>query len=50
MDFEKAKQLLAAYTNAERKGAMEQQMMSGIALVAEAREDWKEAEACCGNC
>ena len=45
MDFEKAKQLLATYTNAKRKGAMEQQILSGIAQVAEAREDWKEAES-----
>ena len=45
MDFDKAKQLLATYTNADRKGAMEQQMLSGIAQVAEVREDWKEAEA-----
>lgn len=45
MDFDKAKQLLATYTNAERKGAMEQQTMSGIAQVAETREEWKEAES-----
>ena len=45
MDFDKAKQLLATYTNAERKGAMEQQAMSGIAQVAEVNEDWKEAES-----
>ena len=45
MDFDKAKQLLATYTNDERKAAMEQQTMSGIAQVAESREDWKEAEA-----
>ena len=45
MDFDKAKQMLATYTNDERKGAMEQQTMSGIAQVAEADEDWKEAEA-----
>ena len=44
-DFEKAKQSLAAYTNAQRKGGMEQQILSGIAQVAEVREDWKEAES-----
>ena len=44
LDFDKAKQLLAAYTNAERKGVMEQQVLSGIAQVAEVRQDWKEAE------
>ena len=44
MDFDKAKQLLTTYTNTERKAAMEQQTLSGIAQVAEAREDWKEAE------
>jgi len=45
MDFDKAKQLLATYTNADRKGAMEQQTISGIAQVAETREEWKEAES-----
>ena len=44
-DFEKAKQLLAKYTNADRKKAMEQQVMSGIAQVAEANEEWKAAES-----
>ncbi len=44
MDFEKAKSLLAAYTNAERKVALERQLMSGLALVAETR-DLQEAEA-----
>ena len=50
MDFDKAKQLLATYTNDERKGAMEQQVLSGIAQVAEASEDWKEAEARLRDC
>lgn len=44
-DFDKAKALLATYTNAERKSAIEQQMLSGVAQVSEAREDWKEAES-----
>ena len=44
-DFDKAKQLLAGYTNAERKGAVEQQTLSGLALVAESGSDWKAAEA-----
>ena len=44
MDFDKAKQLLASYTNAKRKAAMEQQTLSGIAQVAEAGENWKDAE------
>jgi tetratricopeptide (TPR) repeat protein len=43
-DFDKAKQLLEKYTN-ERKKAMEQQVMSGIAQVAEANEDWKVAQS-----
>ena len=51
MDFEKAKQLLAPIVHeCERKAAMEQQMMSGIAQVAEAVEDWKTAEARLGTC
>ncbi len=45
MDFDKAQQLLAQYTNAHRKKILEQQTMSGIAQVAESREDWKVAEA-----
>ena len=45
LDFDKAKQLLASYTNTDRKGAMEQQMKSGVALLAESRQDWKAAEA-----
>jgi tetratricopeptide (TPR) repeat protein len=44
MDFDKAKRLLQKYTNKARKRAVEQQMMSGIAQLAEARGDWKEAE------
>ncbi|MGO9112431.1 MAG: tetratricopeptide repeat protein [Thermoguttaceae bacterium] len=44
-DFDKAKQLLPAYTNTERKAGMEQQVLNGTAQVAEAREDWKEAES-----
>ena len=46
-DFDKAKQLLAAYKGPkERKGSLEQQTLSGIALVAESRENWEEATAC----
>ena len=44
MDFDKAEQLLASYTNTERKGAMQQQTMSGKALLVESRGDWKAAE------
>jgi tetratricopeptide (TPR) repeat protein len=44
MDFDKSQALLKAYTNAGRKGAIELQILSGIAQVAEFREDWKEAE------
>jgi len=47
LDFDKAKALLATYTNAERKSAMEQQTKSGIALLAESRQDpehWKMAQ------
>jgi tetratricopeptide (TPR) repeat protein len=44
MDFEKAQQLLTKYTNEKRKPALDQQVLSGIASVAEANEDWKGAE------
>jgi tetratricopeptide (TPR) repeat protein len=44
LDFDKAKRLLAAYTNAGRKATLEKQLLRGIAKVAETREDWKEAE------
>ena len=44
-DLEKARQLLATYTNATRKGALEQQTLSGLALLAELRKDWKETES-----
>ena len=44
MDFEKAQHLLARYNVVERKPAIAQQTVSGLALVAELREDWKEAE------
>ena len=44
-DFEKAKRLLRVYTNAERKASMEEQVLSGMALLAENRGDWNEAEA-----
>ena len=51
MDFDKAKQLLATYTNAERKAAMEQQTKSGIALLAESRRGLEGGRvAACGNC
>jgi tetratricopeptide (TPR) repeat protein len=43
-DFEKARSLLAAYPNEKRKKELEIKTMSGIAQVAEAREDWKTAE------
>ena len=46
MDFEKAKSLLAAYTNAERKVALERQLMSGLALVAETRDCRRPRPAC----
>ncbi len=45
LDFDKAQQLLAKYTSARRKKILEQQTMSGIAQVAEANKNWKEAEA-----
>jgi tetratricopeptide (TPR) repeat protein len=45
IDFEKAQQLLAAYANAQRKEVLEHQTKSGLAQVAEARGDWKEAES-----
>jgi tetratricopeptide (TPR) repeat protein len=43
-DFDTAKQVLGPYVNKDRKPALEQQALSGIASLAEAREDWKEAE------
>ena len=49
MDFEKAKQLLAGYNVAKRKKAKEVLALdaaSGIARVAEIREDWPQAESC----
>ena len=42
-DFEKAKQVLANFTNKDRKGSLEQQTLSGLASVAETREDWVDA-------
>lgn len=58
MDFDKAKQVLEKYSaNADRKAAMEQQVLSGVAEVAEALasnsdfntdrqvEEWKTAES-----
>ncbi len=45
LDFDKAKQLLATYANAKRKAVIEQQVLSGIAQLAETGEDWKVAEA-----
>ena len=44
MNFEKARQLLATYTNAARKGTLQQAMLNSLALLAEVRQDWKEAE------
>lgn len=44
-DFEKAKQLLGGYRNAQRKGAIEGETLSGMAQVAEAGGDWKQAAA-----
>jgi len=45
LDFEEAKKLLATYSNKERKAVLDQQMMSGVAQLAEIVEDWKGAEA-----
>ena len=56
MEFDKAKQLLAVYTNEKKKGTLESQMLSNIAQMAErcaqmaesraeGQEDWKEAES-----
>jgi tetratricopeptide (TPR) repeat protein len=47
LDLDKAKQLLENYKNVKRKDAIEQQVMSGIALLAESRQEpagWKTAE------
>jgi tetratricopeptide (TPR) repeat protein len=43
-DFEKAKQLLETYPNADRKSGLMQQTLSGTAQVAEAKEKWSDAE------
>lgn len=42
-DFNEAKRVLAAYTNVDRKKILEQQVLSGFALLAEADKDWKLA-------
>ncbi len=44
MDFGKAKELLASFSVADRKKVIETQTVSGLASVAEAREQWKIAE------
>ena len=45
IDFDKARQLLATYDrNAMRKASLEHRTLSGIAWVAETRENWKQAE------
>lgn len=45
MLFEKAATLIAAFDkNAKRKENMQPRMLSGLAAVAEAREDWPEAQ------
>jgi len=44
IDFAKAEQLLGTYSNADRKGVIEQQTLSGMAQVAERRERWPEAQ------
>lgn len=46
LDFDKAKQLLAKYTNAERKSTIEQQTLNGIAQLAELPLDFMKAETC----
>jgi len=45
MDFATAQKVLVVFTDDKRKGALERQAASGMAKVAEAREDWQEAEA-----
>ncbi|MGA2256424.1 MAG: hypothetical protein ABSG53_17385 [Thermoguttaceae bacterium] len=45
IDFHKAEQLLATYnTTPKHKATIEHETLSGIARVAEAQENWKEAE------
>jgi tetratricopeptide (TPR) repeat protein len=43
--FDNAGKLLAKYPNTKRKKALEQQVLGGIAQVAESRGDWKKAES-----
>jgi tetratricopeptide (TPR) repeat protein len=45
LDFAKANQLLEKYSNVDRKPIIQQQALSGMAAVAERREQWKEAQA-----
>ncbi len=45
LDFAKAISLLANYKNTERKGAIEQQSLSGMVAISERRERWADAEA-----
>jgi tetratricopeptide (TPR) repeat protein len=44
LDFAKANQLLANYTNVDRKPIIQQQALSGMASVAERREQWAQAQ------
>ncbi len=49
-EYDKAKALLIVYTNKGNKGILLFSAMSGIAAVAERREEWKEAESRCAIC
>jgi tetratricopeptide (TPR) repeat protein len=44
LDFAKANQLLEKYMNPDRKQIIQQQSLSGMAAVAERRQQWKQAQ------
>ena len=44
LEFAKASQSLEKYNNADRKPMLQQQALSGMAAVAERREQWKQAQ------
>ena len=49
-DFDKAKQLRSIGSQGRAQGVVEQQMLNGMAQVAESREDWTVLRCVCGIC
>jgi cytochrome c-type biogenesis protein CcmH/NrfG len=45
LDYEKAQKLLTTYPDRKRNAMLRLRTLSGVAQVAEVRENWKEAEA-----